>query len=322
MADPNLGQTVTQAWEAIVKSQPEDNIFENYWLLAKLKAGKGFKTIDGGREIQVPLEYAANTTVGFIGEMEALSTTRVDPFDTAQFQWKIAAGTVVQSELEDAYNQGSGGKFDLLAAKLENLKKSTESVLNASLFSDGTGTSGKEFGGLQLLVPATTTSGTVGGINRATFSFWRNKSAAGTQSAAAYDNLRASMRSVYNQCSNGIAGDHPTFAVTTRTVFEGFEGLLLANERFTSKDSGEGGFKNEVLKFKGCELAYDEDCLAAALYFLNPKYLKLAVQKGRWMKMFDEVEPANQLVRIFKAATIGNLITTNPRMLGIVHTIS
>ena len=67
------------------------------------------------------------------------------------------------------------------------------------------------------------------------------------------------MRSVYNQCSNGVAGDHPTFGVTTRTVFEAFEGLLLATERFTSKGEADGGFKNEVLKFKGCKLAYD-DC--------------------------------------------------------------
>lgn len=322
MADPNLGQTVTQAWEHIVKSKPEDVIFEDYWFLYKLRQGGGIKSVDGGREIQVPLEYATNTSVGFISEMDPLSTTRVDVFDTAQFQWKMIAGTVVQSELEDAINQGSGGKFDLLAAKLSNLKSSTEAAINASLFSDGTGTSGKEFGGLQLLVPATTTSGTVGGINRATYSWWRNKSAAGTQSAAAYDNLRAAMRSVYNQCSNGVAGDHPKFAVTTRTVFEGFEGLLLANERFTSKESGEGAFKNEVLKFKGAEIAYDEDCLSAALYFLNPKYIKLFVQKGRWMKMFDDVEPANQLLRVFKNATIGNLVVTNPRMLGIVHTIS
>ena len=89
------------------------------------------------------------------------------------------------------------------------------------MFGAGTDNSGKVIGGLQLLVPATTTSGTVGGINRANFSWWSNKSAAGTLSTAAYDNLRASMRSVYNQCSNGVAGDHPTFAVTTRTVFEG-----------------------------------------------------------------------------------------------------
>lgn len=322
MADPNLGQTVTHAWEAIVKSNPEDNIFEDYWLFANLKSGSGFKTIDGGRKIDVPLEYATNTSFTSMSEMDPISTTRVDVFDTASFDWKMYGGSVVQSELEDAINQGSGAKFDLLAAKLANLKSSQEKELNEDLFGAGTDNGGLVIGGLQLLVPATTTTGTVGGINRANFSFWRNKSAAGTQSAAAYDNLRAAMRSVYNQCSNGVAGDHPTFAVTTRTVFEGFEGLLLANERFTDKGSADGGFKNEVLKFKGCKLAYDDDCLAAALYFLNPKYLKLAVQKGRWMKMFDAVDPANQLIRVFKTATICNLITTNPRMLGIVHTIS
>jgi len=322
MADPNLGQTVTHAWEAIVKSQPEDCIFENYWLFDQLKSGNGFKTIDGGRQIQQPIEYATNATVVSMSEMETISTTRGDLFDTATYEWKMYGGTVVQSELEDAINQGSGGKFDLLAAKLANLKASNEKELNEDMFGAGTDNGGKVLGGLQLLVPATTTSGTVGGINRATYSWWRNKSAAGTQSAAAYDNLRAAMRSVYNQCSNGVAGDHPKFAVTTRTVFEGFEGLLLANERFTDKSSGEGGFKNEVLKFKGCKLAYDDDCLAAALYFLNPKYLRLCTQKGRWMKMFDAVDPANQLIRVFKTATICNLITTNPRMLGIVHTIT
>ena len=33
MADPNIGQTVTSAWESIVSAKPEDNIFEDYWLL-------------------------------------------------------------------------------------------------------------------------------------------------------------------------------------------------------------------------------------------------------------------------------------------------
>ncbi|MCU0521426.1 MAG: phage major capsid protein [Anaerolineae bacterium] len=322
MADPNLGQTVTHAWEAIVKSQPEDNIFEDYWFFNQLKAGSGFKTIDGGRQIQQPIEYATNSTVVSMSEMETISTSRVDLFDTATFEWKMYGGSVVQSELEDAINQGSGAKFDLLAAKLSNLKSTNEKELNEDLYGDGSANAYKVIGGLAALVPSDPTTGTVGGINRANFSFWRSKTAAGTLSSAAYDNLRAAMRSVYNQCSNGVAGDHPTFAVTTRTVFEGFEGLLLANERFTSKGEADGGFKNEVLKFKGCKLAYDDDCTSAALYFLNPKYLKLAVQKGRWMKMFDAVDPANQLIRVFKTATICNLITTNPRMLGIVHTIS
>jgi len=322
MADPNLGQTVTHAWEAIVKADPEDNIFEDYWLFNQLKAGKGFKTIDGGRLIEAHLEYATNTSVASMSEMETISTTRVDLFDSAQFNWKIYGGSVVQSEFEDAINQGSGGKFDLLAAKLANLKKSNEKELNEDLYGDGTANSSKVIGGLELIVDSTPATGTVGGINAATYSFWRNKQAAGTMTTAAYDNLRAAMRSVYNQCSNGVAGDHPTFGVTTRTVFEAFEGLLLANERFTSKGEADGGFKNEVLKFKGAKLAYDDDCTSASLYWLNPKYLKLAVQKGRWMKMFDAVDPANQLIRVFKTATICNLITTNRRMLGVVSAIT
>ena len=95
MADPNLGQTVTHAWEAIVKSSPEDNIFEDYWLFNQLKAGSGFKTIDGGRQIQQPIEYATNSTVVSMGEMETISTSRVDLFDTAPYEWKLYGGSVV-----------------------------------------------------------------------------------------------------------------------------------------------------------------------------------------------------------------------------------
>lgn len=322
MADPNLGQTITAAWEAIVKSQPEDNIFEDYWLLFKLRQGQGLKTIDGGRDIQVPLEYATNTSVAFMSELEAMSTTRVDLFDTAQFAWKQLGGTVVQSVLEDAITQGSGGKFDLLAAKLANLKTSNEKTINESCFSDGTGTGGKEFGGLKYLVATTPTSGSPGGINRATFTFWRNQYDTATQTSAAFDNLRAKMRNVYNDCSNGVNGNHPTFGVTTQTVFEGFEGLLLANERYTSKESGDGGFKNEVLKFKGMELAYDADCPSGSMYLLNPKFIKLCVQKGYWLKMLGPVDPANQTATITRIVTIGNLIVTNPRMLGAITSIT
>jgi hypothetical protein len=63
----------------------------------------------------------------------------------------------------------------------------------------------------------------------------RNQQTSGAQTTTAFDNLRAAMRSIYNLCSNGITDQHPSFGVTTRTVFEGFEGLLLANERFTDK---------------------------------------------------------------------------------------
>ena len=322
MAAPNDGVTIAASWNALVNDKPEDNIFEQYWLLDRLKDGDGFMGIDGGDVITASLEYATNGTVAWYIDLETISTTRQDVFDRAEFAWKEIAGTVVQSELESAINQGSAKKFDLLDAKLRNLRTSMDSTVNTSLFSDGTGTSSKEIGGLQHIIATAPTSGTVGGINRGTFSFWRNQQASGAKTTSAYDNLRAQMRSVYNSCSNGVDQVHPTVAVTTQTVFQAYEGLLLANERFTDKSSGEGAFKNEVMKFKGAKIAYDADCSSGVLYFLNPKFLKLAYAKGHWYKPSPAVEPANQTARVFKVHAICNLITTNARRLGVVTAIT
>ena len=322
MANPNDGQTIAASWNALVNDKPEDNIFEDYWLLNRLKNGEGFLSVDGGDVITASLEYATNGTVAWYSDTQTISTTRADVFDRAEYSWKEIAGTVVQSELESAINQGSAKKFDLLDGKLKNLRSSLDSTVNTALYADGTGSSSLEIGGLQLIVATAPTTGTVGGINRANFTFWRSQQTSGAKTTSAFDNLRATMRSIYNLCSNGYAGEHPKFGTTTRTVFEGFEGLLLANERFTSKSEADGGFKNEIVKFKGMALSYDNDCPSGIMYFLNPKYLKLAYAKGHWYKAADPVEPANQTAKVFKVHAICNLIATNPRMLGCVTGIT
>lgn len=319
MADPNVGVTIAASWNALVNDTPEDNIFPDNWLLNRLKNGDGFLPVDGGDIITASLEYAVNGTVTSYSDTEAISTTRQDVFDRAQYSWKEYAGTVMQSELENAINQGSARKFPLLASKLKNLKNSFDRLFDIDLHSDGTGNSSKQIGGLQALILTTPTTGTTGGINRANFSFWRNQQASGAKTTSAFDNLRASWRSIYNQCSNGVAGEHPKFIETDRTVFEGYEGLLLANERFTTKETADGGFKNEVMKFKGAMVAYGPNCVAGSCFFLNPQFIKLAYQKGHWYKAGETVEPANQTVKVFKVHTICNLIVTNMRMLGVVN---
>lgn len=324
MANPNVGQTIAAAWKAIVGDGPEDNIFDEYPLLGWLSRGSAFMSVNGGRTINTAIEYAVNTTAKSYSDTETLDTTRIDVFDEAEFNWKEYAGTVVMSELEKAKNQGSGRKFPLLAGKLENLRQSMRKVLNEGAFSDGTGNSSKDIGGLAHVVASAPSSGTVGGINRATFSFWRNQQSAGTQSSSAFDNLRSTMRSVFNNCSSGATQKHPKFAITDQTVFEGYEGLLIANEQVNDKSSSSAdtGFKNEYLKFKGIPVTYDEDCTASVLYFLNPAHVKLAYQKGYWMKGFPAVDPANQTVDIFKVLTIANIISNNPRRLGAVTAIT
>jgi len=322
MPVPNDGMTIAASWNALVNEKPEDNIFADYWLLNTLKQGEGFLSVAGGDVITGSIEYAQNATVGFYSDTETISTTRQDVFDRFEYSWKEIAGTVLQSELEDAINQGSAKKFDLLDAKLKNLRNSLDDTLNASLYSDGTGTAGKELGGFQLIISSTPATGTVGTINAAAFSFWRNTQESGAQTASAFDNLRAALRSQYNQASNGWAGKHPRYITTTRTVFQGFEGLLTVNERFTDKGTADGGFKNENLKFKGSVISYDADCPAGNAYLYHPMFVKLAYLKGHWYKMTGPIRPANQTVDVYQVSARCNLIHTNRRMSGVVTAIT
>jgi hypothetical protein len=226
------------------------------------------------------------------------------------------------SAIEADRNGGDNAVFDLLPAKLESLRKSIRREINSQMYGDGTGNVGKDITGLANLVSSTPTTGTKEGINVATFSFFRNQQASGAQTSSSFDNLRATMRTMYNSASNGIAEAHPTFGVTTQTVFEGFESLLVANERFTSKDSGDGGFKNEVLKFKGMKLAFDVACPSGLMYLLNPEFLKLYYITGRWMHPYEPVRPANQTVESFAVRTVCNLVALQPRRLAVLTAIT
>ena len=117
----------------------------------------------------------------------------------------------------------------------------------------------------------------------------------------------------------------PESWITTRTVFEGYESLLTPNERYDTADKskkGDAGFSNKVLQFKGAPGSYDEDTATGLLFFLNSKVLKLVYYAGGWMKMYPEVDPANQLANVHKVATFGNMTTNNPRHLGVVSSIT
>ena len=320
---PNVGQIVASCWEKLASNKPEDNIFTSQWLLNRLKGSSAFKSTNGGRFIEEPLEYAENTTFKSYTDLEPLDTTRIDFMDSAQFQWKEFAGTIVISEREKAFNQGEGEKIDLATAKVNNGKNSHNAILNRLLHSDGTGNSGKDPAGVKLLIPVDpTASVVVGGINQATYAFWRSQQVSGAKNATAFDNLRPAMRSAYNLASRGAYEEHPTFIWSTRTEFQAYEAQLNVNERFTDKSDGEGEFKNEVLKFKGAKFAFDEDAEAGVVRMANEKNLTLRYQQGYWMKSFPAVNPANQTIDVIKVLTMCQLTSNQRRRLAAVTGIN
>lgn len=321
MPNPNVGQTVAQAWEAYVGTKPEDNIHDEYSQLRTMEKSKAFKAFTGGRAYIGAVEYATNSTVAWISDTSVLDTTRVDVFDEYTYPLRQIAGTVVMSSLEDAINRGSNAKFDLLEGKLESLRKSLRSQINTEIFGVQ---AGNEMNGLQDLVSATPTTGTVGGINRANFSFWRNQQTSGAKTSTAYDNLRASMRTIHAACSRGQGVMEPEYYMGTSTDTNGYESLLVANERVVSKEpsQADAGFKSTAFKFKMADVRWDRDCPSGTMFALNNSHLILAYQSGYWFKGYPAVDPANQLIRVFKVECNVQLITNNPRHLGVITSIT
>lgn len=320
MAAINSGQNVAAAWEAYVNQDPVDNVFARHWLLEQLRANGSFEK-QNGVVIRHNLEYALNPNVKFMSELETLTVSRPDTFDNAEYAWKFVGGDVPMTDFERGITSGGAKKFDLEARKLENLKNTLEEKTNTSFFSDGTGTSSKEFGGLQAIVSATPTTGTIGLINRATYAFFRNQQVSGA--GTAFSILLASMETVYNSCSNGIGSQNPTFGVTTQTVFEGFNSLTPAIERLNRESSGDKlvrGFKGQNVMFKDIPLGYDPACPAGLMYILNNRNLHFIYMQ--WMRGEAAVRPADAFYDVFKVLTIGNLTTDNPRRLGVVTAIA
>jgi hypothetical protein len=326
MANPNVGQQVAAAWQAVVGTKPEDNIFEEYSLLALMEKGKASKAITGGRSAIGSIEYAVNSTVKAISDTETLDVTRVDVFDEAEYQWKQYAGDFVVSSYEEAITRGSNQKIDLLEGKAENLRQSMRKRLNEDLFGDGTADSSKSIGGLQVLVPDAPTAGTRGGISAVSFSFWRSQQQTGTKTTNAYDNLRSSMRTINTACSRGQGVMNPTDFVTGPTTCQGYEALLIANERITSKADSDAnaGFNDDAFMFKKAKVRWDDDCADSRMYALRfgKGGLYLPYQSGYWFKAYPAVNPANQLLDVVKVETIATAAAFNPRHLGVITVIT
>ena len=93
----------------------------------------------------------------------------------------------------------------------------------------------------------------------------------------------------------------------------------MQNERYVREsegDKGVTGFKGTMIQFKDIPLSFDGACTAGYVYILNRR--NLFIRYMAWMKSYPAVQPSNQFIDVIKILTMWNLITDNPRRLGVV----
>ena len=293
----------------------EDNIFKANPLIYWLGQQGRKEHQDGGHQLLVPLLYGKNTTVKSYANYDVIDTTPQDGITNAIYPWRQIAGSISISRMEERKNSGAAKIIDLLNAKMMQAEKSMIEEINRMLFLDGTGNGGLDFYGLALLVEEGTAYSTVGGIDSSSDTWWQNY----WKSTGAFDdNGRADMRIAYNTTARG--NEHCDIIITTQAVYEFYEALLVAGERFADKKIGDAGF--ETLKFKGAWMFYDDYCTSGYMYFLNSNYLEWRVDKQTDLITTPFVRPSNQDARVAQILLYGNLVCSNRARQGVLTAIT
>jgi hypothetical protein len=310
MASPNLSEIITTTLRNR-SGELADNVSKGNVLLAKLKEKGAWKPASG-RSIVQELDYAENGTFMYYSGGEVLNISASDVLSAAEFDWKQAAVAVTATGLElDVQNVGKEAVIDLLEARIKNAQRTMRNNICNGMYSDGTGTGGKQIGGLQLLVANDPTTGTVGGINRASFSFWRNQvfDATSDGSATSASTIQGNMNEQWLECVRG--SDKPDLIIADANMYSFFWASLQAIQRISDPKMGQAGFQNVM--FNTAPVVYEDNTgmPASQMYMLNTDYIHFRYAAKRLFKPLERVQSINQDAIAQLITFAGNLTLSN-----------
>jgi len=321
MAATSTTETWDAAWTLTMRTHRKeltDNIFDEYPTLAWFRQSGRVKLDSGGKEVKENLMYGTNTSEWFDG-YDTLNTDAVDGISAAFYPRRYIATPVTISMTEEKENLKRDAAMSLLKAKTEQSMLTARDTINAAIFGAA---SGKSMLGFQDIIAASPTTGTVGGINRANESWWRNQ----TESIGNFDGSTApsytgtiALGTLYNNCSEG--NTQPDGIVFPLTTFGQYENILEGTgyariEQRQGRGVGTQKSGNKLM-FRNAPVWYDRDCGSTLLYCLNNKFISLSIERSLNFAKTPFKEPANQLAKVCFVVVGIQLTANNCRRLGV-----
>lgn len=299
-----------------------DAVTDNIPLLYKMRKSGGIKVIPGGRFIQENIRLVQNQFVQLIDPTEEINMGYNNTLGDFQFTGKIIVTPTVINEYEMAQNQGPQQFEDLMDERMDVSEASTYNTMEAMLQGDGTTFGGKAFAGIRSYIVDSTTSGSIGGLARLTYSAIRNTSvnlASTFGSATDSSNVESRFRYIKNLIIRNT--DKPDFALLGTTYYNAGADSFSGKQRITQdKDMYEANFDNYVIEGMTCVLANGKNFSGLSHiavdrgYFLNTKTFNLKMYQGYNFEPLKRRTSFNQLVNAALLLGIGNLTINNPAL--------
>ena len=272
MASPNVSDILATTIESRTR-KIADNVTDNNAVLKKLSMKGRIKPFSGGHKIYQELSFAENSNSGWYSGYDVLPTGASEVISAAEFTIKQAAVPVVISGLEMLQNAGKEKMIDLMDARLSVAESTLSNLISTGLYSDGTGSGGRQIDGLEAVCDPTPTVGTYGGINRANYAFWNNQ----LKDVTAVNLTSSLIQGHWNELwADSVRGaDRPDLILVDSTVWQVYMASLQTLQRFSSPETGSLGF--QTVKFMDADVCLDGgiggNAGAGQGYFLNTDYL-------------------------------------------------
>lgn len=286
--DTVLNSTITKSRKRLIMASIKSNALQA-WAFATNRV----EYEDGGREISNPLTFGRNPNVSSYEYHDNLPMVQTSEFDTVTYGWSRVAGSLVISDQEQDENQGEAQIFKLLRAKMEVLEESIKEKFSTYLYGSGTGTDPY---GLQLLIPDDPTTGTLGGVNRATESQWRTSSYDFSSTTLDQTNIEEAFDDIMMDLT--MKAEKPDIILCGRNIMRIYRAAVRDKVVFALSDTKNGSRMADLgfggVSFNNIPMIYDEDCGVDKCYVINSKHLRLHMLKHVNMKMKKLVAPWTQ----------------------------
>lgn len=285
-----------------------DNIFKSNPVFKWLYEGKGGGKMrkKGGVALSHAEMYAKNTTALAYQRYDTLDTTPQDGLTRDQWLWAQYAATVtIDGFTERIANAGDSKIEDIMETKKMQAEESLSLLLEQHLFQAVPGPKD-----IQSLVTVISGSGTVGGINGTTNTWWASQTTASGSFAA---QGRSDLTNLWNLVSvqNPVGG--PEMLVSDQNSFQYYESSLVAQERFTDNKMVDIGIIN--LKFKNTPWTWSPQGTSGVIYLVHSKGLEFIVNSDTDFMVTPFVNPTNQDARTAKILLACSNTTGNRRKL-------
>ncbi len=308
-----------------------DNLTHNNALLYKLRERSNVRTVSGGTHIMEEIMYddGGDGSAGSYSGYDTINITPDSPISAAEFDFKQYAASVTISGMELLQNAGREQMIDLLEGRIQVAEARLMNRIAADIYGDGTGNGGKNITGLQAAISTSPTSGTYGGIDRATWNFWRNQEISCTTDvggAMSETTILAGMNKLALATARGR--DRVDLIVADNDAFEYYQSALQAIQRVTN-DSGQGlaGAGFTTLKYFGAGASADVifdggiggNMPSKTMYFINTRYLRLRPHSQRnFSPMGGDRQSVNQDAIVRLIGWAGNLTCSGAQFNGVL----